>query len=114
MRWAAILLVPLALAAQAQSKPAGDKEKGKLLLRQFGCGGCHRITGVADAVGNTGPSLEHFGKRVYIAGLVPNQTDNLVRFIRDPRSVDPRTAMPDLGVGEAHARDMAAYLEGLE
>ena len=105
----AAVLAGFALAAHAQPK-AGDKDNGRLLLRQFGCGGCHEIPGVADAAGKTGPSLKHFAKRIYIAGIAPNEVENLVRFIRDPKSLDPRTKMPDLGVGEAHARDMAAYL----
>jgi cytochrome c len=28
----------------------------------------------------------------------------------DPKEVEPGTAMPDLGIGEAEARDIAAYL----
>ena len=111
---AALVFASLSLAAHAQAKPGGDKENGRLLLRQFGCGGCHEIPGVADAAGKTGPSLKHFAKRIYIAGIAPNEAENLVRFIRDPKSLDPRTKMPDLGVGEAHARDMAAYLGSVE
>ena len=42
--------------------------------------------------------------------VLPNSADNLVKWIMDPRAVSPRTAMPDLGVSEAEARHMAAYL----
>jgi len=103
----------LALVMSSPAHAGDEKDKARLLLRQFGCGSCHRIPEVADAVGDVGPSLEKFGARSYIAGILPNNTDNLVRFIRDPRSVDSRTAMPNLGVGEAHARAMAAYLRSL-
>jgi cytochrome c1 len=34
----------------------------------------------------------------------------MVRWIRAPKAFDPQTAMPTLGVGEEHARDMVAYL----
>jgi cytochrome c2 len=88
----------------------GDAERGRLLLRQFGCGTCHRIPGVADAQGNVGPSLEGVARRVYLAGVVPNSPDGMVRWIRAPQAFDVRTAMPNLGVSEAHARDMVAYL----
>jgi cytochrome c len=88
----------------------GDPENGRLLLRQFGCGTCHRIPGVATAEGNVGPPLDAIAHRVYLAGLLPNTPDNMVRWIRSPTSIDPRTAMPDLQVTEAHARDMTAYL----
>ena len=88
----------------------GDRENGRLLLRQFGCGQCHSIPGVADAQGTAGPPLAKVGDRAYLAGVLPNTPANMAAFIRDPRRFDPRTTMPDLGVTEAHARDMAAYL----
>jgi cytochrome c2 len=96
-----------ALSAAAQP---GDAANGRLLLRQFGCGDCHRIPGVAAAQGNAGPPLDAIAKRAYLAGRLPNTPDNMVRWIRSPKSIDPKTAMPDLSVGEAHARDMTAYL----
>jgi hypothetical protein len=34
----------------------------------------------------------------------------MASWIRAPRVIDPGTAMPDMQVGEAHARDMTAYL----
>jgi cytochrome c1 len=41
---------------------------------------------------------------------LPNTPDNLVRWLRDPQAVSPQTIMPDLGLGEPQARDIAAYL----
>jgi len=92
----------------------GDAERGKLLLRQYACGSCHRIPGVAAAGGNFGPPLDGFAHHVYIAGVLPNTPDNLVRWIVEPQAVEPGTAMPDLQVSEAQARDIAAYLYTLE
>lgn len=111
MRVGAVALA-LALAACGGEKRAleGDAENGRLLLRQFGCGACHRIPGVADAQGNVGPPLDGVARRVYLAGIVPNTPQGMAQWIRTPRAFDPQTVMPDLGVGEAHARDMAAYL----
>jgi cytochrome c len=91
----------------------GDAENGRLLLRQFGCGSCHRIPGVATAFGNVGPPLESMGSRVYLAGLIANTPANMLRWIQAPQSIDPGTAMPDLQVTPEHARDMAAYLFSL-
>jgi len=91
-------------------KLAGDADNGRLLLRQFGCGTCHRIPGVAAARGNVGPPLDAIGSRAYVAGELPNTPDNLVHWIMDPKSVHPRTAMPDMAVSEAQARDIVAYL----
>lgn len=104
------MLLLVAHGAQADAAVKGDAENGRLLLRQFGCGTCHRIPGVAAAEGNVGPSLDAVARRVYLAGMLPNTPSNMVRWIRSPQSIDPKTAMPDLGVTEAHARDMTAYL----
>ena len=57
-----------------------------------------------------GPSLRKLARRSYIAGVLPNTGENLVRWLREPQSIKPGTAMPDLGVGERDARDMAAFL----
>ena len=53
------------------------------------------------------------GRRVYIAGVVTNTPDNMVRWIVDPPSIDPQTAMPVTGISIAEARDVAAYLYSL-
>ena len=109
----AFTVAALLLAGCGGGPPSapGDRENGRLLLRQFGCGHCHRIPGVAAAQGEIGPPLDKIGERAYLAGVLPNTPANMALFIRDPRRFDPRTTMPDLGVTEAHARDMVAYLQ---
>jgi cytochrome c2 len=107
---AALASMAAACGAPSSQPVEGDAENGRLLLRQFGCGSCHRIPGVATADGTTGPPLDGVAQRVYIGGFVPNTPRNMARWIREPTKVDPRTAMPDLQVGDAHARDMTAYL----
>jgi len=47
---------------------------------------------------------------MYIAGEVPNTSENLVQWLEVPQSIEPGTAMPNLGVTEGEARDIAAYL----
>jgi cytochrome c2 len=111
------LALALALAGCGEGpRPAlgGDPANGKLLLRQFGCGACHEIPGVAAAKGRVGPPLEGVARRVYLAGVLPNTPENMAAFIRKPQAFAPKTAMPDMGVTEAHARDMVAYLYTLE
>jgi cytochrome c1 len=68
------------------------------------------IPGIAGATGTVGPPLTDFADRGYIAGELPNNGDNLIRWIMDPQGVEPGTAMPDLDVSERQARDIAAYL----
>jgi cytochrome c1 len=38
----------------------------------------------------------------------------MMRWLRDPPGVDPMTAMPNLGLTEPEARDIAAYLYTLD
>jgi cytochrome c len=92
----------------------GDPERGKQTIRQSGCPTCHTIPGVREAKGRIGPPLERFADRVYIAGVLPNTPDNLVAWIRNPPEIDPFTAMPASGLGEAEARGVAAYLYTLD
>jgi cytochrome c2 len=116
VRAALIFLVAMVNGCGSSDPPAlgGDPENGKLLLRQFACGSCHSIPGVANASGNVGPPLERVASRVYLAGVLPNTPQNMAAFIRAPHEAAPRTAMPDMGVTEAHARDMVAYLYTLK
>jgi mono/diheme cytochrome c family protein len=99
-----------ATAEQRPLEPRGRDEAARLALRQYACVACHRIPGVVGSGTDVGPSLAEWGRRERIAGRLPNTADALVRFIRQPRSVDPGTAMPEMGVTEAHARLMADYL----
>lgn len=109
--------LPIVLAGcsdPAMQQLGTDAANGRLLLRQFGCGECHTIPGVANARGNVGPPLTHVARRTYLAGRVPNRPEAMAQWIRDPQRFDPMTRMPDLQVSEAHARDMVAYLFTLD
>ena len=107
-----VLFAALGAAAGCRERRAtvGDPERGRSLLAQYQCGGCHRIPGVAAAHGTAAPTLERFADRQYIAGHVPHTRVSLERWIRDPQAVIADTPMPDLGVSPRDARDMAAYL----
>lgn len=89
---------------------SGDPDRGRQLIEGYGCGGCHTIPGVHNANGLVGPPLMFFSRRTMVAGELPNTPENLVRWIRNPRSVEPGTAMPDLGLSTDQANDIAAYL----
>jgi cytochrome c len=88
----------------------GDAARGKQLITQYRCGSCHWIPGIASAQGLVGPPLMMFARRTFIAGELPNTPENLEKWIENPPSVEPHTAMPNLGVGDEQARDIAAYL----
>lgn len=105
---------------QAQKQPASqppgvpDPGRGIVALRQYGCATCHRIPGVVGADTPVGPTLDHLARRSFIGGAVANDPQRLAQWIREPQSLHPGSAMPDLGVTARDARDMAAYLETLE
>ncbi|MFY9740797.1 MAG: c-type cytochrome [Candidatus Sulfotelmatobacter sp.] len=88
----------------------GDVHRGAALIGQYRCGACHIIPGIANARGNVGPPLLYFADRTFVGGEVPNNPQNLIQWIQSPKSIEPGTAMPDLGVTEQQARDIAAYL----
>lgn len=88
----------------------GNPDRGPALIRSYGCGTCHTVAGVTGANGLVGPPLTGIAQRAYIAGVLPNAPENMVRWIENPKAVDSLTAMPVLGVSPADARDIAAYL----
>lgn len=96
--------------AQAAALTGGEPARGRTLIRQYGCGSCHTIPGVSGATATVGPSLAGIAARAYIGGVLENSPANMMRWIQDPKVVDEKTAMPDLGVTPEHARDIAAYL----
>ena len=94
----------------AHGVAGGDAERGRRLVATYGCGSCHVVPGVPGAAGRVGPPLTAFADRSFIAGAVRNEGEALVLWIRSPQEVQPGTVMPNLGVTEPHARDIAAYL----
>jgi cytochrome c2 len=101
-------------AREAAALTGGDPSRGPDLLRKYGCQTCHTIPGVVGANGLVGPPLAGIASRSYIAGVLPNAPDNMLRWIRDPKGVDAKTAMPNTGVTPSDARHIAAYLYTLK
>lgn len=90
--------------------PGGQADNGPSAMRAYGCISCHTIPGVRGANGKVGPPLTDWSQRGYIAGMLPNTPDNLIHWIKNPQSVVPGNDMPNLGVSDSDARDIAAYL----
>lgn len=82
-------------------------------LRRYGCHGCHVIPGIVGPTVVIGPPLERFGTRTLIAGRWANTEDNLVEWLRRPQAMDPRSAMPDLGVSPSDATLIARHLRSM-
>ena len=98
------------LRIHAATETGGDPRRGEAMFIQYGCGSCHALKGVRTAVGSVGPPLDGIAVRVIVAGHLANSPENMQKWIRDPQQVSPGTAMPDLNVGEADARDISAFL----
>lgn len=92
----------------------GYPEAGREAFNQYACTSCHVIPGVVGADIHVGPPLSGIAERKYLAGVLPNTPANLLHWIRQPQTIAPQSAMPDLGVGEQPALDMAAYLYRLD
>jgi mono/diheme cytochrome c family protein len=97
------------LSADA-GETGGDPRRGKVALEQYACLTCHRIPGVVGEHAPVGPPLDRVATREYLAGVVRNNRENMVRWLRSPQEIHPHTTMPNLGVSERDARDMTAYL----
>ena len=92
----------------------GDARRGTDLVKQYHCGGCHDIPGIAGAEGKVGPPLHRIGTRTYIAGYIRNSPDNMAAWIEDPQRALPGNAMPRMGIPQKDARDIAAFLYTLK
>jgi putative membrane protein len=115
-----ILLLPFLLLGCGDSvqssdgEHGGDQARGAELIKQSGCGACHVVPGIEGATGLVGPPLNQIGVRVYIAGVLRNTPDNMIKWLRNPQAVVPGNAMPDMGLDEHQASDIAAYLSTLQ
>jgi cytochrome c len=96
--------------AIARALLQGNPDNASVLIRRYGCGGCHTISAVSGADGQVAGSLDGIRQRVFIAGKVRNTPETLVRWIVSPRAMAPDTAMPPSGITIAEARDVATFL----
>jgi cytochrome c len=98
----------------AQVTTGGNIHRGAEMIQYYGCGSCHIIPGISGAGGLAGPPLSGVGNRIYIAGVLQNTPDNMMRWIENPKAVDEKTVMPNLGVTPKDAADIAGYLYTLQ
>lgn len=87
----------------------GDPARGKALVTDVGCRGCHLMEGEtpdpAQRYRRLGPALVGLGSKT-----TPQWVWN---WVKDPKRVMPTTRMPNLRLSDQEALDITAYLTGL-
>ena len=88
----------------------GNAEKGKELISQVGCLGCHGVDGLEDnskkVKAYAGPWLSGLGSKV--------KPDWLVSWLKKPWHYQEDTIMPSMRLSDQEANDIASYLLGLK
>lgn len=103
---------------QAQLRPAAepateDLRRGRDVFLSSACLMCHTIRGTP-AGGRTGPDLTHIGsRRTLAAGTLPNNLQNLARWIANPQHIKPGVRMPVVPLSAGDRDAVARYLESL-
>src|SRR5919198_3781207 len=95
---------------EASMITGGDIERGRSAIGRYGCAACHTIPGIRGANATVGPPLDRIAVRGYLGGHLANSPDNMIKWIQRPQDVDPKNVMPNMGVTDQDARDIAAYL----
>jgi cytochrome c2 len=95
---------------QAQAITLGDVTRGEAAMARYGCAGCHAIPEISGANGQVGPDLAEVSQRSTIAGSLANDPETMVRWLMHPQALIPGSGMPEQGMTERDARDIAAYL----
>jgi mono/diheme cytochrome c family protein len=95
---------------EARWDPEDATRRGRVAIQQYACPTCHVIPGVRGPDAQVGPPLGGLAERIYLAGVLMNTPRNMIKWLRHPQRINPLSAMPDLGVTERDARDIAAYL----
>jgi cytochrome c oxidase subunit 2 len=98
-----VALLFAAAPAQAQAPDAALVLKGERLFTEQGCYGCHTV----GKFGTQGiaPDLSHVGGK--------HDTGYLTKWLKDPASQRPTAHMPKIGLSDAEAKALAAYLGSL-
>lgn len=84
------------------------------VLFETNCAACHTVRGTS-AHGIAGPDLSHLATRETLAsGTVPNDSEHLDAWIRDPQAVKPGTTMPTLALSGPDRHQITTFLMSLK
>jgi len=98
-------------------RSAESVARGKRLVIQRGCLGCHTYRGRG---GSLGPDITHVGEKTVhdfdFTRVEHGHTvfDWMTAHFKSPQEVVPGTKMPDMGLSDDEARDLAIYMISLK
>jgi cytochrome c oxidase assembly factor CtaG/cytochrome c2 len=95
---------------EAETLTGGSVKRGPTAINKYGCAACHTIPHIANATATVGPPLDRIAVRQYLGGHLINTPDNMAKWIQHPQAIDPKNAMPELGVTDQDVKDIAAFL----
>lgn len=98
---------------------AANIARGKRLVAERGCLGCHKYRGRG---GSLGPDITHIGDKTvhdYDFHNIPAGTQRSVEgwmfaHFKSPQAVIPNSLMPELGLSDEQAGDLTAYMISLK
>lgn len=89
--------------------PGTGADAGRALFQAKACISCHIAPGIPGG-GNIGPNLTGEAAKPMIAGVVPSTPENMQKWLLNPSSVKPGTAMPNLGLTADEALALTNFL----
>ena len=98
----------------ASQQPRPERERsGERMFMSLSCVNCHSVSGTP-AAGTFGPDLSHLMSRETLgAGVLPNTSENLRRWIHEPQTMKPGNLMPNMQLSDRELDQVHAYLMSL-
>lgn len=103
-------------AAAQKAVSASDESvaAGRAAFLSLSCVNCHSVSGTP-ASGTFGPDLSHLISRSTLgAGVIPNTSQNLRAWVKDPQTIKPGNLMPDMQLNTKELDEVVAYLSSLK
>jgi cytochrome c oxidase subunit II len=96
------------------AEPSSEAQtRGREIFLESQCVMCHTVRGTT-AGSRVGPELTHVGSRLTLAaGTLPNTSDHLARWVREPQAVKPGNRMPSTPMSAENREALLAYLRSL-
>ena len=99
---------------EGEAEPAtASVEEGAEIFMGSSCVGCHAIRGT-EAEAELGPDLTHVASRKTLAGIVPTNRANMLRFVRNAQELKPGATMPPAELEGDELEAVVDYLMGLD